>query len=344
MYKSIIRPLLFALSHSDAERAHEWGLQILKLMGEDPLRELVETFTKARCNQETVCGIVFPNPIGIAAGLDKHCTAIRGLQAIGAGFVEIGTVVPRAQKGNKKPRIFRLTEDQAIINRLGFNSDGMFAVRDRLQAMRPQIRIPVGVNVGKNKDTPNEEAALDYIEGVRVFYPHADYLTANVSSPNTPGLRDLQKRAALEALLKPVSETVREMAAGEQPKPLFVKVSPDVSWPEFDDILDVVSQYAQGIIIGNTTTKRPETLRSPYRTEVGGLSGPMLFGRTLEMTRYANKHASHLPSIAVGGIWTGTHVKLAKDAGASLAQVLAAFIYEGPFLLKRMKQSLMRAP
>jgi dihydroorotate dehydrogenase len=278
----------------------------------------------------------FPNPIGIAAGFDKDARVPDALLHLGFGFVEIGTVTPRPQPGNPAPRIFRLDADRALINRLGFNSGGLDLVIPRLQARAGKGGI-VGVNVGRNRDA--EDALADYIEGVQRGAAVADYLVVNISSPNTPGLRDLQAREALEALLR---ELVGAREATQHPVPLLVKIAPDLNEQERADIAAVaLASGIDGLIVSNTTVARPPGLRSPHSHEEGGLSGPPLFAPSTELLRdmYQLTHG-RLALIGVGGVANADDAYAKIRAGASLVQLYTALVFAGPALLGRIKSGL----
>ena len=285
---------------------------------------------------QRVWGLDFPNPIGIAAGFDKDARVPEALLRLGFGFVEIGTVTPRPQSGNRTPRVFRLEADGALINRMGFNSGGLGVVVQRMRARRRETGI-VGVNVGKNRDSA--DAAPDYAEAVRRAAPLADYLAVNVSSPNTPGLRELQARAALEGLLRQVLEARHQ--SGARP-PLLVKIAPDLAPDERADIAAVaLATGIDGMIIANTTIARPPELRSPQANEAGGLSGRPLFEASTallaEMYRLTD---GRLPLIGVGGVANAEDAYAKIRAGASLVQLYTALVFAGPALLARIKTGL----
>lgn len=338
-YSHVVLPSLDLTSARDAECAHYQALFVLRMCGLPIVRDILSSFTFVK-NESTVCGITFPNPVGLAAGFDKSAVALTGIKAFGFGFAEIGTVTPLAQPGNPTPRLFRLDEDDAIINRMGFNSEGMAVVSKRL-ASYGALGIPVGANVGKNKNTPLENAADDYEKGIKTFYPLADYLTVNASSPNTADLRRLQEKEKLEALLTRVAVTVKECAGGRAPKPVLLKVAPDLTEQELDDVLEVASNRVQGIIIGNTTVTRPDSLKSSNKAETGGLSGRPLTKRTLDMVAYAHKHNPNFPIVGVGGIFSADDAKRMFEAGASLVQLYTGLIFEGPFLAHRINRALI---
>ena len=281
-----------------------------------------------------IWGRPIPNPIGLAAGYDKGAQVADALLAMGFGFVEIGTVTPRPQPGNPKPRLFRLAEDGALINRLGFNSEGLAVARARLARRKARAGV-VGANVGKNKDTV--DAAADYAEGARALAPLADYLVINVSSPNTPGLRALQRRSDLAALIGAV-----RAALPPSPPPLLVKVAPDLSPAEREDMAAVSLECAvDGLIIGNTTLSRPDGLRSAHRGEVGGLSGrPLMALSTAVLADLHRLTGGRVPLIGCGGVSSGTDAYAKIRAGARLVQLYTALVYEGPGLLRRIKTEL----
>ncbi len=318
VWEKIARPALFGL---DAERAHELGMKALSIgliKGERSFPEFgaIERF-----------GLKFDNPLGIAAGFDKNGVAVNELASLGFGFVEVGTVTLRAQKGNEKPRLFRLPKDQALINRLGFNNDGADTVARRLTKL--QRRCVVGVNIGKNKDVPNEEAIENYLACFEIIHPVADYVAANVSSPNTPNLRELQKTESLEALLAALQKRNDELGS----KPLLVKVAPDLSETEIKSIVDIcLSNRISGIIATNTTVSREglET-NEPERFGNGGLSGKPLGRMANEVIWTIFRHSEgKLPIIGVGGIFTAEDAFEKIAAGASLFQAYTGFVYGGP--------------
>ena len=280
-------------------------------------------------------GLDFPNPVGLAAGFDKDARVPEAVRGFGFGFVEIGTLTPRPQPGNPKPRLFRLEEDKAIINRMGFNSGGLDAAIDRLHR-RPRTAI-VGVNLGKNRDS--SDAVADYVEGIRRASRVADYLVVNVSSPNTPGLRDLQRRATLQSLLVPL---LRARDESRRSVPLLVKIAPDLTPEEQDDIASVaLASGIDGLIVSNTTVDRPAGLVSPYAIESGGLSGPPLFAASTtllaEMYRLTR---GKLPLIGVGGVGSAAEAYQKIRAGACLVQLYTALVFAGPSLVTDIKEGL----
>ncbi|MGV9007538.1 MAG: quinone-dependent dihydroorotate dehydrogenase [Brevundimonas sp.] len=280
-----------------------------------------------------VGGLKLGNPLGLAAGLDKNAEALRGLSRLGFGFVECGSVTPQPQAGNPKPRLFRLPEDRAVINRMGFNNAGLDAFADRL-AQRPSATV-VGANLGANKDT--EDRAADYVTGLRRLAGLADYFTVNISSPNTPGLRALQGRAALDDLLGRICEARSPGGA-----PVFLKIAPDLTPGEIGMIVEATLAHGiNGLIVSNTTLDRPDSLRSARKTEAGGLSGAPLKARAMAALRAAAEAgAGRLPLIAVGGIDSGAEAYARIRAGAAAVQIYSALIYEGPGLVGRIKRDL----
>jgi dihydroorotate dehydrogenase len=280
----------------------------------------------------------FPNPIGLAAGFDKNAEVPDAMLRLGFGFVETGTVTPRTQAGNPKPRLFRLAQDSALVNRLGFNSQGLDVVRARLAARRGRAGL-VGANLGKNKESA--DAIADYVAGVEALSALADYLVVNVSSPNTPGLRDLQRKASLLALIAAL-KSARAAAVPTDPPPLLLKIAPDLSEGERAEIAEAALETGiDGLVISNTTVARPATLRSPHARETGGLSGPPLFAASTalvaEMRRLTR---GRIPLIGVGGVASGADAYAKIRAGASLVQLYTALVYEGPGLISRVKREL----
>lgn len=311
----------------DPEAAHRLAIRALQLVPLPPARA-DDPLLRTR-----LAGLDLPNPVGLAAGLDKNGEALHGLARLGFGFVECGSVTPLPQAGNPKPRLFRLPEDKAVINRMGFNNDGLEAFADRL-ARRPRGAV-VGANLGANKDT--EDKAADYVAGLVRLKGLADYFTVNVSSPNTPGLRALQGRAALDDLLGRLAE-----ARGGDPTPVFLKIAPDLTPAEIALIVEAALDHRiDALIVSNTTLDRPEGLRSADRDEAGGLSGAPLRTRAREALKAAAMAASgRLPLVAVGGIDSGEEALARILAGASAVQVYSALIFEGPGLVGRIKRDL----
>lgn len=322
-----IRPLLFAL---DAEQAHRLTIAGLKLLPPLPLRAHAPQLATR------VAGLDFPSPVGLAAGFDKNAEVPDAMLRLGFGFVEVGTLTPRPQEGNPKPRLFRLKEDQAVINRMGFNNEGQAAAIARLRkrAGRPGI---VGINIGANKDS--DDRIADYAAGVRAMAPLASYLTVNISSPNTPDLRALQSRAALDELLAGVIE-----ARGDNRPPVFLKVAPDLEPADIEDIAAVsLARGIDGLIVSNTTITRPDGLRSRYAQETGGLSGAPLRDRALDMLkRFRKTTGAALLLIGAGGIASAEDAYARIRAGASLVQIYSALAFEGPGLVSRINAGLVR--
>jgi dihydroorotate dehydrogenase len=328
---SLIERAGLALLHRmDPEEAHGWSIRALN-SGLAPLPGVV---TSARL-ATTLAGLHLPNPVGLAAGYDKNAEAIAPLSRAGFGFVEVGAATPRPQPGNPKPRLFRLTEDRAVINRFGFNNQGAEAIAARLAA-RKRGPVPVGLNLGANKDSADR--AADFARVLATCGPHVDFATVNVSSPNTEKLRDLQGRAALTALLAGVMET---RAALVRPIPVFLKIAPDLALAELEEIADVaLASGLSGIIATNTTLSR-DGLTSAHRGETGGLSGAPLFEKsTRVLARLSQLTEGRLPLIGVGGIATPEQAYAKIRAGASAVQVYSAMVYEGLSLIPRLAQGL----
>lgn len=336
MYK-FLRPLIFK---SDPEKAHNATINLLTLGGSLALgRGLIRALFPIPQNgpKVKVFGLTFSNPLGMAAGYDKEGTAWCGLACLGFGHIEVGTVTPLPQPGNPKPRVFRLVEDQAVINRMGFPGSGAKVMLRQLDHPKPNGLV-LGVNIGKNKDTPLETAAEDYVTLVRAFAPKADYLAVNISSPNTPGLRTLQKRLPLEALLNPIAaERSAQVNLLSKPVPVLVKLAPDLSDEELDSALEaILSAGMDGVIIGNTTLRR-DGLSSPKAGEEGGLSGQPLTEMNTGMIKkvYARAGGS-LPIVASGGVMCAADAQCKLDAGAVLVQLYTGLIFEGPGLVARI--------
>ncbi len=326
VYKQVVRRALFSMHGGDAERVHETTLNAMARLS--PLAR----FARGQNNPRTVFGVRFPNPVGLAAGLDKDGRALPAWAALGFGFVEVGTVTWHPQPGNPKPRLFRLREDEAIINRMGFNNAGARALAEKLD--KTTLRAPLGISLGKSKVTPVEHAVQDYLNSLSALQDHGDYYAINVSSPNTPGLRSLQDKGAL-------TELVGALTAATD-KPMLVKIAPDLTDDAIAEIIQVcVDHGIKGLIATNTTLGR-EGLQSHHRDEAGGLSGKPLTQRANDVVRFITKN-SELPVIGVGGIATPDDAQRMIDAGASLVQIYTGFIYEGPGLVSRINRAL-RAP
>jgi dihydroorotate dehydrogenase len=334
MIYRMLKPLIFRL---DPERAHDLTCVALAMAWRMPAAESVlrALFSAADPILATTCaGLSFRNPIGLAAGFDKRAMLIGPLGALGFGHVEVGTVTPRPQSGNPRPRMFRLPEDQALINRLGFNSPGMIMAARHLRRFREQTgnshstSTVVGVNIGKNRDTPIDRAVEDYLAAFVALAPLADYVAVNISSPNTPGLRKLHERAALEELVLALAEANRRL---HQPRPLFLKLSPDETEAQIETVIDVgMAAGLSGLIATNTTLAR-EGLRSTHAGETGGLSGaPLAAKARATIQRIAAQTQGRIPLIAVGGIADAEEAYARIRAGASLVQIYTSLVYRGP--------------
>ena len=332
-YERLVRPLLFSL---DAETAHHLTIGLLKDASYFDVALRALTLFRPTPRPTTLFGLSFPNPIGLAAGLDKNGVALPAWAALGFGFVEIGTVTAKAQPGNPKPRIFRLPEQQALINRLGFNNDGADAIAQRLRAVRASGRwpaVPVGINIGKSRTTPLEQATDDYLYSFRMLRDFADYVTLNVSSPNTPGLRELQEPEKLSELLRAISNET-----GTAPKPLVVKISPDQSAAELKAILAVCEEKGvSGIIATNTSLDHSSI--PPQLDQAGGLSGVPLRDKTTELVREIAARST-IPVIASGGIFDAESARQKFHAGAVLIQLYTGLIYRGPGLISEIVEKL----
>jgi dihydroorotate dehydrogenase len=340
MYKVIIKPLFFLFP---PELAHHITVTIFKVLLKIPLlSSLIQGYFRVEHPElkRFFLGLSFSNPVGLAAGFDKDGKYLDTMSALGFGFIEIGTITPLPQPGNAKPRLFRLPKDLALINRMGFNNEGIQPLITRLKN-RPKNLI-VGGNIGKNKNTSQEEAVLDYGHSFRQLFPYVDYFAVNVSSPNTPGLRQLQEREPLEQLLLYLQEINKELGG----KPILLKIAPDLNFEELDDILHIV-QKAQldGVIATNTTISREGlTTDSAIIDEIGngGLSGKPLKKRATEVIRYlSQKSNGQLFIIGVGGIFSAEDALEKLEAGASLIQIYTGLIYEGPGLIKRINKKLL---
>jgi len=337
----LIYRLLFdhVLTRTDPERAHHAAFRAIRAG-----RPVMHAWSGRRATQPVqALGLTFPNRLGLAAGFDKNAVGIDALAALGFGHVEIGTVTGEPQPGNPKPRLFRLPEDRAVINRMGFNNDGAEVVAQRLAARATGLdkvrRRPVlGVNIGKTKVVPEDEAIGDYEKSTRLLAPHADYLVVNVSSPNTPGLRDLQAVEKLEPLLTSVRRKADEVT--EARVPLLVKIAPDLSDDDVLAVADLATAIGLDGIIATNTTIRRDGLVSDKGAETGGLSGAPLRQRSLEVLRLLAKRAPDLTLIGVGGITTLADAQARIEAGATLVQGYTAFIYEGPFWPSRLARGL----
>lgn len=338
MYQSLLKPFLFRLP---AENAHRLAFRSLRITQDvSPLKNLLPRTTLAPEWERTLWGLPFRSPIGLAAGFDKNAELVDTWEQFGFGFIEIGTVTPRPQAGNPRPRLFRLPQDAALINRMGFNNDGVEQVRKRLA--RKKTQLVVGGNIGKNKDTPNEQAVEDYKICMEALFDVVDYFTVNVSSPNTPGLRDLQDKEPLTNILQRLQDINQ---AKPNPKPLLLKIAPDLTDAQLDDIIEIYETTAlSGLIATNTTISRAglQTAKAEVAAiGAGGLSGAPLRERATEVIRYLR---AGLPQgavlIGVGGIHDAASAREKLDAGADLLQVYTSFVYEGPGLVKKILTSL----
>lgn len=341
MYKSLIRPLLFSF---DAEVIHHRVFGMLRMAGKLPgARSLIGSVCsyERKALERTVFGIRFPNPVGLAAGLDKDAKVIDELAALGFGFIEIGTLTPKAQPGNDKPRLFRLPADKALINRMGFNNEGVEAAVERLK--KRKSKVIVGGNIGKNKVTPNEDALQDYINCFHALDPYVDYFVINVSSPNTPGLRELQEKEPLEKLLSTIKSLSRKSA---KPKPVLLKIAPDLTWHQLDDVVEILLMTkTDGVIATNTTVSRADLKTDAaeiQRIGSGGLSGAPLRERSTDVIRYLrSKLGDAYPIVAVGGIMSPADALEKLGAGANLIQLYTGFIYEGPGLIRKINEAII---
>ncbi|MDH4092238.1 MAG: quinone-dependent dihydroorotate dehydrogenase [Cyclobacteriaceae bacterium] len=341
MYKALIRPILFLV---DPEKIHHFVFTILKLKGKVPgFKNLLRTLFCFRhpALEKELFGIKFTNPVGLAAGFDKDARLIDEMACFGFGFIEIGTLTPVPQPGNDKPRLFRLPKDRALINRMGFNNGGVQAAVKRLKERKSAVI--VGGNIGKNKITPNEKAHDDYAYCVEALHAHVDYFVVNVSSPNTPGLRELQEKEPLRKLLSGIKLLV---LAKPEPKPVLLKIAPDLSTRQLDDIIEIIKETSiDGVIATNTTISR-EGLATDDATlhEIGsgGLSGKPLSDRSTAVIRYLREQlGKEFPIIGVGGIMTPEDALQKLDAGADLIQLYTGFIYEGPGVVKRISKEIL---
>jgi dihydroorotate dehydrogenase len=334
LYDRFLKPILFSM---DPETVHEMAITALSTLSRFPwLLELVPRAGDHRLRKE-LFGIRFPNPVGLAAGFDKNGMALPAWAALGFGFIEIGTITAQAQVGNPRPRIFRIPEAEALINRLGFNNQGVEKIAARLEELHQSShwpRIPVGINLGKSKIIPLEEAPSDYVRSFQRLQGLGDYFVLNVSSPNTPGLRKLQEEAAIRQLFK----TIQHQNQGG--KPLLVKIAPDLALVQLDQILTLAHEFQLAGIIATNTTINQETIPENKR-QTGGLSGKPLRTRALEVLRHIKRNSS-LPVISVGGIMSAEDAKERFDSGAELVQIYTGFIYRGPGLVREIAEALVR--
>jgi dihydroorotate dehydrogenase len=338
-YKVFIRPVLFLLS---PEIAHHFTTVVFKILISIPgFKQLFFSKLKVRNNalNQTLFGLNFPNPIGLAAGFDKNAELFKSFQHLGFGFIEIGTVTPKGQPGNPKPRMFRLPADKGLINRMGFNNEGLAAAIKNLKT-RPKNLI-VGGNIGKNKVTPNEKAFEDYQICFEGLFPYVDYFVVNVSSPNTPNLRDLQEKEPLTNLLNKLQELNKQKGS---PKPILLKIAPDLTESQLDDIVEIAqTTNLSGLIATNTTIDRSNLKTNSHITqEAGGLSGKPVTQKSTEVIRYLRKKLGEdFPIIGVGGVFTAKDAIEKIEAGANLIQVYTGLIYEGPKMVKNINSGLI---
>ena len=342
MYKFLVRPILFLL---DAETAHHFtfkAIRILSKLGFGPLFRKLYLINDPSLERE-VFGLKFRNPVGLAAGFDKDAMLYNELSNFGFGFVEIGTLTPKPQEGNPKKRLFRLLGDEAIINRMGFNNKGVFETAEQL---KKKHKVLIGGNIGKNKITANEDAVKDYLICFEALFEHVDYFVVNVSSPNTPGLRELQDKEPLTNLLKKLRKQNAKFAKkmGSKEKPILLKIAPDLTNAQLLDIVDIVKKTdISGIIATNTTISRKGLKSHLIQTEEkGGLSGKPLTKRSTEVIRFlAEKSGKAFPIIGVGGIHSPEDALEKLEAGADLVQLYTGFIYEGPALVKKINKAIL---
>ncbi|PXY28020.1 quinone-dependent dihydroorotate dehydrogenase [Prauserella muralis] len=345
LFDRIGRPALYRLASNDPETVHERTVRALGRIGDVPAATAALRRLYRADDPVTVFGIRFPSRVGLAAGMDKDGRALRAWPALGFGFVEVGTVTWHPQPGNPKPRLFTLAASDAVINRMGFNNAGAAALADRL-ATTGTPPVPLGISIGKSKVTAIEDAVGDYQASLRALYPYADYFAVNVSSPNTPGLRTLQDRAALRELLGELRGTSISLAgdAGRAPTPLLVKVAPDLPDEALGELLEVcIEQEVAGIIATNTTLSREglDPADAALASEAGGLSGRPLAARARDVVRFVRAEAGdRLPVIGVGGITCARDAELLLDAGASLVQLYTGFALQGPGLVRRINRAL----
>jgi dihydroorotate dehydrogenase len=336
MYKLLIRPLLFLF---DPEKVHYFTFSLIRILSKIPgipsLFESLYTVNDKRLETE-VFGLKFKNPVGLAAGFDKDAALYKELSHFGFGFIEIGTLTPKGQEGNPKKRLFRLKEDQAIINRMGFNNGGVQAAVGRLKKNEGFL---IGGNIGKNKLTPNENAVDDYLICFEALFDYVNYFVVNVSSPNTPNLRELQEKEPLTQLLQALQ---KENLAKPNSKPILLKIAPDLTDTQLLDIIDIVKETKiAGVIATNTTISR-QGLQSANRSEIGGMSGKPLAKRSTEVIRFLSEKSNKaFPIIGVGGIHSAEDAIEKLEAGASLIQLYTGFIYEGPALVKAINKKIL---
>jgi dihydroorotate dehydrogenase len=342
MYKIFIRPLLFLF---DPEAVHYFSFSVIKFLsklGFGAIIRRVYTLEDPALERE-VFGLKFKNPVGLAAGFDKNALLYNELSDFGFGFIEIGTLTPKPQDGNPKKRLFRLKKDQAIINRMGFNNAG---VAGAVKALKKQHNVLIGGNIGKNKITPNDQATEDYIICTQALWPHVDYFVVNVSSPNTPGLRELQEKAPLTALLKALKAENAVLATkyAQKPKPFLLKIAPDLTEHQLLDIIAIIQEtQIDGVIATNTTISREGLLsEESLVNETGGLSGVPVRKRSTEVIRFLSEKSNKaFPIVGVGGIHSAEDALEKIEAGATLVQLWTGFVYEGPALVKKINKAIL---
>lgn len=346
LYKSIIRPWLFS---KDPEQSHDRTLNLLSRLQflHGPLDRFYRVTDKRLKVQ--IKSLIFSNPVGLAGGFDKNAVALKTISAFGFGFMEIGAVTAQAQPGNPKPRLYRLPEDCALINRLGFNNEGASVIAARLANLRALGKlpgIPLGINIGRTKIVETRDAVADFLSAFEKLFPQGDFFTLNVSSPNTPNLRDLQDKTLLADLLSAVQEKNRKLAtvAQHQEKPVFVKIAPDMEFAQVDEIIEVVQSFKlTGIVATNATAFMRDTVKSPLGREPGGLSGRPITTRVTHFVSHIYKSTrGRLPIIGVGGIFNAKDAYDKITAGASAVQIYTGFVYEGPAAVKRINQGLIK--
>lgn len=340
---SLLRSFLFLF---DAEKVHYFTTALLRFTLKIPFTKAI--FRNMYCIEDkalerTVFGLKFPNPVGLAAGFDKNATMFNDLAYCGFGFIEIGTLTPKGQPGNDKPRLFRLKKDRAILNRMGFNNEGVETAIQHLKN-RQHAKLIIGGNIGKNKVTPNEEADNDYVLAFEALFPYVDYFVVNVSSPNTPNLRALQDKEPLKNLL---STLKAKNQTKQHPKPILLKIAPDLTDEQLDDVVEIITETkTDGVIATNTTIDRGGLKTDKTEVEAlgaGGISGKPLTKRSTEVIRYLHqKSKGTLPIIGVGGIHTAEDALEKLEVGATLVQVYTGFIYEGPGIVKKINQEILK--
>jgi dihydroorotate dehydrogenase len=343
VYEKLLKPVLFS---QDPEKMHDYSLIALKTLGSiPPLCRLLEWSNRLeKAKPISLFGLKFPNMVGLAAGYDKNAECLNSAAALGFGHLEIGTVTRHKQPGNPRPRLFRYPNQHAIINQMGFNNEGAEAIATRISKIPPpgQRKIPIGINIGKTKKVPLEEAIDDYLGSFNMLADYADYFAINVSSPNTPDLRKLQSKDYLPDLLDAIMTTNRDRARkmGTKPIPIILKIAPDLSFKDIDDVLEtILEKKLDGITATNTTVSRPGDMSSIQ--QAGGLSGKPLHSKSLEVVRYIHKATEgKIPIIGVGGIDDPVSAGSLADAGASLIQIYTGIIFRGPFLAKEIAQAL----